>query len=164
MKGTSPTLFDKLLADTGPNILNASITRLSVDKVRDSVANDLESLLNTRAVISEESLLAYPECQRSILSYGLSDFAGLSLASIDDRAFVCRALERAISRHEPRLRNVRAKLEIEQDSINKLNFAISALLIIQESKEPVVFDAILKPSSLQYSITSNRRAAVRMSA
>jgi type VI secretion system protein ImpF len=163
MKGFPQTLFDKLLGEQPFKASHAAVTRLSIEQVKDSVAADLEALLNTRAVISEETLLAYPECNKSIISYGLSDFAGLSLASIDDRAFVCRGLERTISRHEPRLRNVRATLEVDQNSINKLYFGITALLVVHESKEPVSFDALLQPSTLQYSISNSRRiTAVRL--
>jgi type VI secretion system protein ImpF len=163
MKGFPQTLFDRLLGEQPSKVSQAAVTRLSIEQVKDSVAADLEALLNTRAVISEETLLAYPECNRSIMSYGLSDFAGLSLASIDDRAFVCRGLERTISRHEPRLRNVRATLEVDQNSINKLYFGITALLVVHEAKEPVSFDALLQPSTLQYSISNSRRTtAVRL--
>jgi type VI secretion system protein ImpF len=162
MKGFPQTLFDKLLADTATKPHSGAITRLSIEQVKDAVAADLEALLNTRVVISEDMLQNYPECSRSIVSYGLSDFAGLSLASIDDRAFVCRGLEKAITRHEPRLRNVRATLEVDQNSINKLYFGITALLVVHESKEPVSFDALLQPSTLQYSISNTRRTAVRM--
>lgn len=159
MKGTPRTLFDKLLSDT---VGTAQVVRLNVDQVKDSVAFDLEALLNTRAVISEDLLRAYPECNRSIVSYGLTDFAGLSLVSLDDRAAVCRSLERTISRHEPRLRNVRATLELSNKSINRLNFSITASLMIQDSKEPVLFDAVLTPSSLQYAISSARHTAQRI--
>lgn len=162
MKGTSRTLFDKLMSDPAASMGHATVTRLNVEQVKDTVAYDLESLLNTRAVISEEQLRAYPECHRSIVSYGLSDFAGMSLASLDDRTSVCRSLERTITRHEPRLRNVRATLELSNKAINKLNFSITALLIIRESKEPVAFDAVLTPSSLQYAISSTRRAVTRI--
>ncbi|NMM10517.1 MAG: type VI secretion system baseplate subunit TssE [Polaromonas sp.] len=162
MKGFSQTLFDKLLGDSEHAFNAGSITRLSIEQVKDAVAADLEALLNTRSVIFEEDLQAYPECHRSIISYGLCDFAGLSLASIDDRTVICRGLERAISRHEPRLRNVQATLELDKNSINKLNFAITAFLVVHQSKEPVSFDALLQPSTLQYSISSARRTAVRM--
>jgi type VI secretion system protein ImpF len=164
MKGFSPTLFDKLMGEPASRSGHASVMRLSIEQLKDTVASDLEALLNTRAVFEEDLLQSYPECGRSIVSYGLSDFAGLSLMSVDDRAFICRALEKAITRHEPRLRNVRAVLEIEaKNSINKLNFSIAALLVVSESKEPVSFDAVLTPSTLQYSISNTRRTAVRMS-
>jgi type VI secretion system protein ImpF len=159
MKGYSQTLFDKLLGEQPFKTVKGTISRLSVEQVKDSVALDLEALLNTRAVISEDTLLPFPECTRSMMSYGLGDFAGLSLASIDDRTYVCRSLEKAISRHEPRLHNVRAALEVDQNSINKLYFNITALLVINESKEPVSFDALLQPSTLQYSISSSSRTS-----
>jgi type VI secretion system protein ImpF len=165
MKGYPQTLFDKLMSDEISGVKSGAMKRLTIEQVKNSVAIDLEALLNTRTLVEEDSLGAFPECSRSIFSYGLNDFAGLSLASIDDRAFVCRGLERAISRHEPRLRNVRAELEIAQNSINKLCFSITAVLIVDESKEPVSFDALLQPSTLSYAISSTRRtSAINFSA
>jgi type VI secretion system protein ImpF len=125
--------------------------------MKDSVARDLEALLNTRTVIPEDLLKRYPECGRSIVTFGLNDFAGRSLSSTDDRAYICLCLEKAIARHEPRLRNVKASLEIREDSVNRLNFAITALLVVSSSQEPVNFDAILQPSSLHYTISKARR-------
>jgi type VI secretion system protein ImpF len=157
MKGFAPGLFDKLMGDGGPRTSARSVvTRLSMEELKDTVARDLESLLNTRVVIQEELLRNYPECSKSIIAYGLNDFAGMSLASTDDRASICRSLEQSIARHEPRLRNVRAMLEVQEGSINRLNFAITALLLVDSAREPVNFDAVLQPSSLQYSISNAR--------
>ena len=156
MRGFAPGLFDKLMGDGTRHHLNGVVTRLSVEELKDSVARDLESLLNTRVVISDEIMKQYPECSRSIVAYGLNDFAGMSLASTDDRASICRSLEESIARHEPRLRNVRTSLEIQEGSINRLNFAINALLVVNSTKEPVNFDAVLQPSTLQYSISKAR--------
>lgn len=133
------------------------VPRLSMDSLKDTVARDLESMLNTRTVIPEELLKRFPECSNSILTYGLNDFSGMSLASVDDRAYICRCLEQGIARHEPRLRNVRASLELREGSINRLNFAISALLVVHPTQEAVSFDAVLQPSTLQYSISKARR-------
>jgi type VI secretion system protein ImpF len=36
------------------------------------------------------------------------------------------------------------------------------MLVVHESKEPVSFDAVLQPSTLQYAISSTRRSAVRV--
>lgn len=158
MKGFAPGLFDRLMG-TGTHALSSgTVTRLSMDDLKDTVARDLEALLNTRTVIPEELLKSYPECSQSIVTYGLNDFAGMSLASTDDRASICRALEQAIARHEPRLRNVVASLEVREGSINRLNFAISALLVVHPAQEPVSFDAVLQPSSLQYSISKTHRS------
>lgn len=159
MKGFTPGLFDRLLDYPVSGASSAVVSLMSVEDLKDSVARDLEALLNTRTVIPELLLKWYPECSRSIITYGLNDFAGRSLSSPDDRAYICMCLEKAIARHEPRLRNVKASLEVREDSINRLNFAITALMVVSSSQEPVNFDAVLQPSSLHYTISKARRAA-----
>ncbi|MEO5795086.1 MAG: type VI secretion system baseplate subunit TssE [Rhodoferax sp.] len=153
MKGFTPGLMDKLMDDKFQATSQSVVKRLSIEEIKDTVARDLESLLNTRAVIPDEVMQKYPECSNSIITYGLNDFAGMSLASTDDRAAICRSLERSITRHEPRLRNVKASLELQVNSINRLSFSITALLVVNAAQEPVNFDAVLQPSSLQYSIS-----------
>jgi type VI secretion system protein ImpF len=162
MNGFTPGVFDRLMGDRTKSASSGMLTRLSMEELKDSVARDLEALLNTRAVLSEDLLKSFPECRKSIVTYGLHDFAGLSLVSTDDRAFICRCLEQTILRHEPRLQNVRATLEIQDGSVNRLNFAISALLIVHPAREPVSFDAVLQPSTLQYSISKARRMTSRI--
>ncbi|MES2265086.1 MAG: type VI secretion system baseplate subunit TssE [Pseudomonadota bacterium] len=159
MKGYIPGLFDRLLDESAPGAASGTVVRLTIEEVKDAVARDLEALLNTRSVLREELLERFPESAGSIASYGLNDFAGLSLSSTDDRAFICRSLERAIQRHEPRLREVQASLEVREGAINRLNFAIAALLVVSTAQEPVNFDAVLQPSSLHYTISKARRAA-----
>ena len=159
----TPGLFDRLTERGGADGFQAGAasgagSRVSIEDIKDSVARDLEALLNTRAVMREEMFERFPECTRSIFTYGLHDFAGLSLSSTDDRAFICRSLEHAIARHEPRLRNVQARLEVRDDAVNSLNFAITALLVVSSSREPVNFDAVLQPSSLHYTISKARRS------
>ncbi|MFC5473588.1 type VI secretion system baseplate subunit TssE [Paraherbaspirillum soli] len=157
MKGFTPGLFDRLMGDSAPNQSDL-VQRLSMESLKDTVARDLEAMLNTRTVIPEDLLEKFPECGKSILTYGLNDFAGLSLASLDDRAFICRCLQEGIARHEPRLVNVVASLELREGSINRLNFVISAMLVVHPAEEAVSFDAVLQPSTLQYSISKVRRA------
>jgi len=159
MNGYTPGLFDRLMAQVPPERTGVTIARLSIEAMTDSVARDLEALLNTRALMRDDLEPRYPHCARSIITYGLNDFAGLSLSSTTDRTHICRCIEAAIERHEPRLRRAKAALEVEQGSINRLNFAITALLVLQSAAEPVNFDAVLQPSSLHYSISKARRPA-----
>lgn len=159
MKGSAPTLFDKLMGDNSRGLFQGVVRHLSIDELKDEVARDLEALLNTRSVFSDDLLSKHPACSRSIISYGLKDFAGMSLASTDDRAAICASLVSAINLHEPRLRQVSASLEIHRGSINRLNFSIKALLIVNQDHEPVNFDAMLQPSSLQYAIRKSRPTA-----
>jgi type VI secretion system protein ImpF len=149
MNGFIPGLLDRLLGEHE--------RPMSLEQYKDSVARDLEDLLNTRCALPEEMMRAYPECVRSIANYGLLDFAGMCLSSTDDRARVCAALKAAIERHEPRLRNVQARLERDAGSINRISFAIYGTLAGLPYSEAVSFDAVLQPSSLHYSINRSAR-------
>ena len=157
MQGYTPGLFDRLMDAPAHGASAATVTRLSIEDLKESVARDLEALLNTRVALADGLLQQFPECRRSLVSYGLQDFAGRSLSSFDDRAHICACLEEAIARHEPRLRNVRATLELREDAVNCLNFAITALLVVNTAQEPVNFDAILQPTSQHYTISKARR-------
>lgn len=156
MNRFEPGLLDKLFGD-GPNQSAPAVARqLSLDELKGTVARHIESLLNARITFTDERLVGLAECKRSVLTYGLNDFAGLSLASHDDRTTICDSIRRAIERHEPRLKQVAVKLEINAQSTNVLCFAIRALLVVHSAEEPVNFDAMLQPSTLQYSVTRAR--------
>jgi type VI secretion system protein ImpF len=156
MKGFEPSFLDKLFDSDPRSPASPVLRRLSVDELKEAVARDIEALLNARIVFHEEDLKAFPECKRSILTYGMNDFAGLSLASHADRVFICRSLELAIARHEPRLKNVHVHLDIDKNSINILHFGIRALLVVADAREPINFDALLQPSTLQYTVSKSR--------
>jgi len=154
MKGYTPGLFDRLLG-----VPLRTTQRMSAEDMKDAVARDLEALLNTRAVLAPGLLDGYPECGRSIVSYGMQDFAELSLSSPSDRALICECIEKAIACHEPRLREVKATLEMRHGAVNRLDFSITGLLVASRSQEAVNFDAVLQPSTLSYSINKAGRAA-----
>lgn len=150
MNSITPGLLDRLLGSCGGQ-------GYTLEQYKDSVAHDLEDLLNTRCALPPALFDDYPECARSIINYGLADFAGMSMGSADDRAHVCAALKAAIERHEPRLRNVEARITREPGAINRISFAITATLAGLPQREAVSFDAVLQPSSLQYSIKRGAR-------
>ncbi|HEY1150009.1 MAG TPA: type VI secretion system baseplate subunit TssE [Pseudoduganella sp.] len=138
------SLFDRLLGET--------------PALKDAIARDLEDLLNTRCALPAHLQRAYPECAASVLNYGLADFAALCVGSSEDRARVCASLRATVERHEPRLRNVQVRLELRQGAVNRVDFAISAVLHAPGAREPVSFSALLQPSSLHYSIKRGARA------
>jgi type VI secretion system protein ImpF len=159
MKGFEPNLLEKLFDNelrsaTSPVVLR----RLSVDELKDSVARDVESLLNTRVNFSEASIRGFEQCQRSIATYGLNDFVGRSLFSFEDRVFICRSIENAIGRHESRLQQVRVSLVPDSQGIKMLCFGIAAMLVVKPASEPVSFDAVLHSGSLKYSVARARKA------
>lgn len=154
------TLFDRLAEDEAQPIgQTGTLRRLTADELKECVARDLEHLLNTRCADTPELRARFPQTYRSAYTYGLRDFTGLSLASPADRGRICRSLELAIARHEPRLRSVAIDLDPEGLSVNRLRFAIRALLVVHPAEEPVSFDALLQPSTLQYSVSRSRRGA-----
>ena len=154
MKTYVPGLLDRLM---GEGAASAQGSRSHIEQLKDSVARDLEALLNTRVGISPELLNAHPEVRSSIINYGLIDFAGFCLSSSEDRAAICTSLKEAIERHEPRLKNVSATLELEGGSVNRLNFIINGSLQVAGAAEAVNFNAVLQPSSLHYSISKAGR-------
>ena len=170
MNGFTPGLFDRLLgvpvrgAAHGGNANGSAHPRLSAEDLKDMVARDLEALLNTRSILDEDALKDFPECSQSMVSYGLTDFADRSLSSPSDRAYICSCIEKTIACHEPRLRDVKALLEVREESVNRLSFSITAVLAVSVSQEPVNFDAVLQPSTLQYSIRRPGRAKPQQAA
>jgi type VI secretion system protein ImpF len=95
-------------------------------------------------------LRAYPESSRSLVSYGMPDFVGSSLVNPGDRRRLCASIEEALAVHEKRLTRISVVLEIEEGAVNRLCFVIHALLRVHSLAEPVYFDALLQPSTLQY--------------
>jgi len=152
-KGFEPSLFDKLFDDLP---LGPARWRLSLEQLKDSVARDLEVLLNTRVVFNEAVRQAFPLAAGSVAGFGLIDFVGLSLASVHDRRRICDAIADSIAAHEPRLRDVSVELRLPRQTVNALHFSIKAMLFVRPAREPVAFDALLQPTSLQYSVSQQR--------
>lgn len=160
MKGFEPSLLEKLFDDEPRATAAVGIFKsMSLEQYKESVAGDLEGLLNSRAAFTEADLQEFPDCRKSLMTYGLRDFSTMSLANGQDRAAICRALEQAIARHEPRLHSVRVGLEGSGRGAGGLHFSIHALLDVQPAREPVSFDAMLQPNTLQYSVSRLRRVA-----
>lgn len=154
-----PFLLDRLL-DTGAADWSGARSAMSIEQIKDSVARDLEALLNTRCGAKRDRAEVYREAARSVLTYGLIDFVGLSLDSPHDCDLICQSIGQAIARHEPRLRSTRVSLERREHGGLGLNFHIQALLVVNPAREPVSFDAVLHPSTQQYSVHRSRRASL----
>jgi type VI secretion system protein ImpF len=163
MKAFVPGLLDRLMGERGPGSSPGSgsgAARASIEQLKESVARDLEALLNTRLGFAPDRFDGCPEARASILTYGLADCAAYCLSSSEDRAAICASLKDAIERHEPRLKNVSATLERETGSVNRLSFVINATLLAADGEpvnESVNFSAVLQPSSLHYAVARTVR-------
>jgi type VI secretion system protein ImpF len=155
----APSLLDRLLDDTPAAPAEHATPQVSLEQLKDSVVRDLEALLNARCGLHRDTLSAHPQAQRSILSFGMLDFSSMSLANTDERDSICRAIETAISAHEPRLKHVRVGLG-QDGAANRLLFTIQALLVANPAREPVNFNAMLQPSTQLYSVSKARRPAM----
>lgn len=153
-----PTLFDRLFDNAPQRSSEADPLRgWGIEDLKDHVARDLESLLNSRnAMNTDDGMRDFPAVHSSLLTYGIGDFVGRSMASPADRSYICRTLERTIKIHEPRLRDVAVSLVVDDKAINVLHFSISALLIVEPAQEPVSFDAMLQPTTQRYSVGRGR--------
>ena len=147
-----PGLLDRLMGESA-----GAGARGGAEQLKDSLARELEALLNTRLGFPPGRFDASPEARASVLNYGLAGFAGFCLSSSEDRAAICASLKDAIERHEPRLRNVSAALELEAGSVNRLHFVIHATLHLADGMAPVDFNAVLQPSNLHYAIANERK-------
>lgn len=160
MNRFEPFLLDRLLDLGSHGDPDGARTSMGIEQIKDSVACDIEALLNTRCGLQPDRIEPYKEACRSILTFGLIDFVGMSLDSPNDCELICKSIAQAISRHEPRLRSARVSLERRERGGLGLNFHIQALLVVNPAREPVSFDAVLQPSTQQYCVHKSRCTAL----
>lgn len=147
--GFRTTLFDRLLPETEKNYQGISLQQL-----RESVASDLEDLLNSRMAKLDDLIDDFPLAKQSILQFGIIDFVGLSTANPTDRDKICQSIEQSIAAHEPRLRQIKVEMLLDGHNMGALCLSIQAYLNIYPLFEPVIFDALLKPITQQYVISA----------
>ena len=158
---TEPTvvasLLDRLTDEHPVSMREAVPLRLhDVHQLRISVARDLEALLNTRRECLDELPEHYPEVERSLPLYGLPDFTSYSLKSQRDRHRVLQAVEEAIVRCEPRLRDVHVELIPEEGLGKNLHFRVEGMLNVEPAPEPVTFDTVLHLTTQEYEVKEER--------
>ncbi|HZV66089.1 MAG TPA: type VI secretion system baseplate subunit TssE [Telluria sp.] len=146
------SIWDRLMA-AGEAVPAVRAGSQTLPELKAAIAHDLEDMFNTRVALPAGMLDRFKACRHSILNFGLMDFAALCLASSEDRKIICDYLKEVINRFEPRLCNVRADIVIGRGATNRLDFVIQATLKDQGSAEQIEFNAMLQPSTLQYSIS-----------
>ena len=141
IQGAKALLFERLVDEDPHTPGEAQPFRIyGVAALRASVGRELMRLLNTRCprlggVVNEGD--------RTILDYGIPDFAHLSAGSDTDTQQLARILERTIAIYEPRLRNVRVTVERSRMSQSAVVGSIEGLLVVGNVNEPVSFPLLL---------------------
>ncbi len=144
------SLFDRLISAES-NVATAQRPTYSQSQVKDSVARDLESLLNTRCVVPLSLLSKFGATCRSVYAFGMPDFSCRSLNSDSDRQEISQSIEGVIRLFEPRLiapKVILLPMNLYQQQ--RLEFSIEAMLTLSPFHEAVCFDAVLNPLTQRY--------------
>jgi type VI secretion system protein ImpF len=137
-------LLDRLIdadpSETSDRPLSAGA---ALDTVRISICNDLEELLNTRRRWrSWDPELT--ELERSLVGFGLPDFASGSFNDPRRREELRLTIETCIRRFEPRIVSLKVTLaEVTDKQSGTLRLRIDALLHAEPAPEPIAFDTVV---------------------
>ncbi|MEL0587599.1 MAG: type VI secretion system baseplate subunit TssE [Candidatus Thiodiazotropha sp. (ex. Lucinoma kazani)] len=127
-----PSLFDRLTDDEPGKTRESQDKRaISMRRLRQMVLRDLASLLNTTNLATTEDLAPYPEVERSVLNYGLSELSGHLVSGMDLNRLE-RMVRQAVQNFEPRILpqtvKVRSIRDTGKESHNRLIFEIEGQL------------------------------------
>lgn len=121
--------------------------RRQLERIRESVRQDLQNLLNTR----QRCRSCPPELEelrRSVFEYGIVDLSGANLASTERRESFLAEMRTVIAAMDPRLVDVRVHSLDNSDSEDRtLRFRIQATLRIEDDAETTSFDFRMEPVS-----------------
>ena len=143
-----PSLLDKLLDDAPKTPVDRSDAMIfDLARYKQSVARDLEALLNSRCPDIDGTIEGSTHARTSMLNFGIIDLSSLSLLNPDDRALLRDKIRLTIERHEPRLARVRVSLDAPQGTERMLRLRVDAVLKVHQGRPPISFDAMLQLSS-----------------
>lgn len=139
------SLLDRLIAGESGRGTRPAYDYIGVRELRDSIARDLEWLLNSKFTAFLD-LEGFPEAQASMLTYGVPDFSTYSWRNAGDASAISRIIEGAIRQFEPRLLPRSIKVDVlpsgDIDDFT-LNFKISATLDVDPIREAISFDTAI---------------------
>lgn len=138
-------LFDRLV-DRSPKLRHEVRPARTLDRrgFRESVRRELERLLNTRCPFPAHRLADRP---RSVIDYGLPELTGFSANRVEDRERLAELIRRTIEAFEPRLAEVRVRLEPVPGDFLSLTGQVEAMLTFDGVSEPVSFETSVETRS-----------------
>jgi type VI secretion system protein ImpF len=122
---------------------------ISESALRQEISEDLAALLNTVNLAAADDIAAFPDAERSIINYGLSDLTAMSIdESAIDRFDV--KLADILRAYEPRLAPDSIRIE-RDDSVDRaslrIRFNIHAEMLSHPVDIPVEFVADIEVDS-----------------
>lgn len=152
----TPSVLDRLLDDSPREPVESPLQQhFDLNRLKRSVARDLEALLNSRNVDLDDDIERFPLARQSVVDFGITDLSSLSLLDPGDRAYLRDKIRITLERHEPRLERVVVSLDAPAGSERMLRFRVDALLKVVPSRPPVSFDATLQLSSNSCQVREN---------
>jgi type VI secretion system protein ImpF len=112
-----------------------------IGELKESVRRELAHLLTTRCSVSSRTLGSR---ERSVLDYGIPDFSSLSALSGDDQNRLAATIEQTVAAFEPRLKDVRVRVQSVRADDRALVFSIEAMLVVGTHAEPVSFPLLVR--------------------
>lgn len=148
------SLLDRLLDDDPSQIRESEQQRIvSERKVLNSVVRDIENLLNTRCSPIEIPK-AFTGLNASLIGYGIRDFSVENPETSIVRQKLCKEIESAIQRYEPRLKKTAVRLDRKGKKKGQLYFIITGILVVDPLNEPVSFDTFFDVGRSRYIISN----------
>lgn len=139
----TPSVLDRLIA---PRMNEAGAPREgSREALEAAIQRDLACLLNTRRE-REPVPHGYPEALASLLVFGLPDITMTNLRLTSEQTRLRWAIETALRLFEPRLSDIKVKVEHWDEAKPLLRFKIEAFL----SDQPVGFDTVLQSDNGEF--------------
>jgi type VI secretion system lysozyme-like protein len=114
---------------------------LTLSALEQSIALELDRLLNTRCAASLAQLTQRP---RSVLDYGLPDYSALHTADLQHHHQLQRLVHDTIVAFEPRLREIQVVVAGNPNSRQALDVAVSGRVVVAERLEPVSFKVAVR--------------------
>jgi type VI secretion system protein ImpF len=151
IRNVQTSLLDKLIDDEPDNSREPVREHVSIGQIKDTVARDLENLLNARRHIQVPPV-SLRQVNNSLFVYGLPDYTSRNPGNASVRSQLRLEIEKTISRFEPRLRNVAVHIDSRSENARDLGFRITAVLEVNPIAEPVTFDTSFDLNRSKYSI------------
>ena len=123
----------------------------SVRFFKEALKRDLEWLLNTRRPPLPQ-LDARPVARETVINFGLPDISALGLSSASDQRSLRVAIEACVRAFEPRLTDVRVRLESTDTTDRRLRFHIEGNMKLDPAPEEITFDTVLELTSGEYKV------------
>jgi type VI secretion system protein ImpF len=145
------SILDRLIDDEPDNSRDPAQEHFFIGQIKDTVARDLENLLNARRHILVPPAW-YREVNNSLFVYGLPDYTSRNPGNVSVRSQLRLEIEKTISRFEPRLKNVAVHIDSRTANTRDLGFRITAVLVVNPITEPVTFDTSFDLNRSKYFI------------